>query len=280
MMRSLLFIVLIAGTAHADEAATSRAARSVHLAYKGDAGIAFYNELTVEESVNGSYFMACGFNRGYFGIQQLRDENTKVVIFSIWDPTKGDDPKAVGKDQQVEVLGSGEDVNVSRFGGEGTGAKSMWTYRWKIGVTYRFAVRASILENRTTYSAYFYHPEAAEWKHMATFRTQTEGKLLGGYYSFVEDFRRDGKSPNERRRARFGNGWMRLPDGKWTELTRATFTADATKLDNIDAGVVGKEFHLATGGDTTTTNKLRTLIERPPSGGEPIDFLREIDKPR
>jgi hypothetical protein len=71
-----------------------RAARSVHLAYVAPESTVFYNELTVEKSVPGSYSMACGFNHGYFGIQE-QGKGQKVVIFSVWDPTKGDTPGAV-----------------------------------------------------------------------------------------------------------------------------------------------------------------------------------------
>jgi hypothetical protein len=276
----LLATLLASATAAFSEEAAPRAARSVHLFYPAPASAAFYNELTVEASVNGSYFMACGFNRGYFGIQQLGSENKKVVIFSIWDPTKGDDPKAVPEEKRVDVLGSGEGVRVSRFGGEGTGGKSMWDYAWKVGATYRFLVRATVDGDATTYTAHFFVPERGNWQHMATFRTHTGGKPLGGYYSFVEDFHRDGKSPNEIRRARFGNGWIKPVDGEWKELREAKFTADGTKLDNIDAGVAGTEFYLATGGDTTTTNKLGSKLERPASGKPAPDPMREIDKPQ
>src|SRR5689334_13684713 len=69
-----------------------RAARSVHLSYPAPEGQFLYNEMVVEKSVNGSYFMACGWNTGYFGIQQLDGPDDKVVLFSVWDPTKGDDP--------------------------------------------------------------------------------------------------------------------------------------------------------------------------------------------
>ncbi|MGH7967361.1 MAG: DUF3472 domain-containing protein, partial [Limisphaerales bacterium] len=72
-----------------------RAARSVHLSYPAPEGKLFYNEVVVEKSVNGSYFMACGWNTGYFGIQQLDAPEDKVVLFSVWDPTKGDDPTAI-----------------------------------------------------------------------------------------------------------------------------------------------------------------------------------------
>jgi hypothetical protein len=37
-------------------------------------GDVFYNELTVERSTPGSYFMACGFTGGYLGIQDLPEE--------------------------------------------------------------------------------------------------------------------------------------------------------------------------------------------------------------
>ena len=59
-----------------------RAARSVHLGYVAADAAVFYNEMTVEKSVPGSYFMACGFSRGYFGIQELGNVK-KVVIFSV-----------------------------------------------------------------------------------------------------------------------------------------------------------------------------------------------------
>src|SRR5512147_93392 len=78
-----------------------RAARSVHLGFPAPAGELFYNETVVDQSVNGSYFMACGWNTGYFGIQQLNSPTNKVVLFSVWDPTAGDDPQAVKTEDRV-----------------------------------------------------------------------------------------------------------------------------------------------------------------------------------
>src|SRR5262245_44295012 len=89
-----------------------RAARSVHLNYPAPEGLLFYNEVVVEKSVNGSYFMACGWNTGYFGIQQLGMADDKIVLFSVWDPAKGDDPNAVKKEDQVEVLFEGEGARI------------------------------------------------------------------------------------------------------------------------------------------------------------------------
>src|SRR5262249_59696880 len=91
----LLCLALLVTGVEAGEVGEFRAARSVHLGYSAPEGLLFYNEVVVEKSVNGSYFMACGWNTGYFGIQQLDGSDDKVVLFSVWDPTKGDDPDAV-----------------------------------------------------------------------------------------------------------------------------------------------------------------------------------------
>lgn len=121
----LLILLISACNAFAADPPPPRAARSVHLGYSSPAPAAdaFYNELTVEQSVPGSYFMACGFNHGYFGIQE-KSRGEKIVIFSVWDPTKGNDAKAVPDEQRVEILHHDDDVEVKRFGGEGTGAQS------------------------------------------------------------------------------------------------------------------------------------------------------------
>ncbi len=279
MKAALPFFAAWLGVALALTAAEPKppsAARSVHLFYPAPPGTIFYNELTVQESQRGTYFMSCGFSQGYFGIQQIGAETNKVVIFSVWDPGDQNDPKSVATDQRVEVLHEGEGVNVSRFGGEGTGGKSMFPYQWKNGETYRFAVHAVTNENKTAYAAYFFLNDKKEWKHLATFRTRSNGKPLSGYYSFIEDFRRDGKSPHERRRAQFGNGWIKTVTGDWLELTKATFTADGTPLDNIDAAVRDKRFQLATGGDTIKTTPLPATITRAATGPKPVDLEKVI----
>ena len=241
------------------------AARSVHLIYPAPEGTLFYNEVTVEESVPGSYFMACGFARGYFGIQELGD-GSKRVLFSVWDPTKGDDPNAVQKTQQVEVLGQGEGVEVKRFGGEGTGGQSFWKYDWKIGHTYKLLVSSKVEGDRTTFTGYFFVPEQDRWQKMATFRTQTGGAPLKGLYSFVEDFRRDGKSAAQIRRARFGGGWLQTTGGDWVALRRARFSADGNTQLTINAGVTGNSFFLQNGEPTLNTTPLGTVMERPLEG--------------
>ena len=268
-------MVLVAASAIAAEPSPPRAARSVHLSYPAPEADAFYNELTVEKSVPGSYFMACGFRHGYFGIQEQTAQR-KVVLFSIWDPASGNDARNVPAEQRVEVLHQDADVTVKRFGGEGTGAQCFLKYDWQIGQTYRFLVRAEVEGDKTAYAAYFYLPQEKHWKHLATFRTRTGGERLKGFYSFVEDFRRDTKSAAEVRRAVFANAWVL--SGDWKPLLTARFTASNSQWEakeTIDCGVAGDGFYLQTGGDTTRNMKLNDQVERPPNKASPPDAPRE-----
>lgn len=252
------------GAVAAENPAPPRAARSVHLWYAAPDATIYYNEVTVRESVPGSYFCVAGFNHGYFGIQEKRNADEKVVIFSVWDPGNQDDPKIVPEDRRVEVVYQGEDVRIGRFGGEGTGGQSFFNYPWKMGETYRFLIKATVDGKKTAYAAYFYRNDVKQWKHLATFKTLSNGDSLKGFYSFVEDFRRDGKSVEQRRLAEYTNGWVKTVGGDWVSLTRARFTGDRTPLLNIDAGVVENGFFLATGGQTTNTTKLNASLTRSP----------------
>ena len=246
-----LAIIAGGGLAAAVAGETPRAARSVHWHFPAATGDVFYNEVTVAQSVNGSYFMACGWNTGYFGMQQLGSPTNKVVIFSVWDPTKGNDANQVPLAERVEVLHAGTGARIKRFGGEGTGGQCIWPYAWATNETCRFAVRAVVEGERTSYAGWFFDGHTQTWRHLATFRTRTGGKLMSGYYSFIEDFRRDGKSANEERRAQFGPSWVHDGKNGWTFLRQARFTASNSKWEapaNIDGGIAAGRFYLATGG--------------------------------
>lgn len=260
---SVLLMMAAASLAVAQEPA-QRACRSVHLWYSAPAGTAFFNQVTVEKSAAGSYFMACGFNHGYFGIQELGN-GKKIVLFSVWDPGRQNDPRSVAADRQVKVIAQGEGVRIKRFGGEGTGAQCQYDFDWKIGQTCQFLIEAKKDGEHTAYAAYFRPADQKEWKHLATFETLS-GKNLAGYYSFVEDFRRNRVSATQVHRARFGSGWIREENGQWIGLTQARFTGDSNPAMNIDAGANGGSFFLATGGDTKNDHtKLKQMIACDPS---------------
>ena len=266
-LRALLAVVTLAvlSAAFVDAGPERLACRMVHLWYRVEPSRAFYNEVTVEKSANGTYFATCGWDRGYFGIQELPD-GKKVVIFSVWDPAAGDDPAAVPPGKQVRMLYKDPKVRVGRFGNEGTGGQSFFDYDWKLQTTYRFFVTAKADgPDRTAYSGHFYLPEKKEWKHLVTFSTLTpKGELLRGHYSFIEDFLRNKVSVTQARKATFRNGWVKSAAGAWVSLGKAHFNADPSPPAlNIDAGPADSGFFLATGGATVnrTTRLLKTITQ-------------------
>ncbi len=214
--------------------------------------------------------MACGWNTGYFGIQELGD-GRKVALFSVWDPTREDDPGAVKDEDRVEVLHQGDGVRIKRFGGEGTGGQCMAPFPWEAGRTNRFCVRAHVEGDKTAYEGWLWHPETGTWHHLVTFGTRTGGLPLRGLYSFIEDFRRDGQSASEKRSAVFGDGWVRTLQDDWVPLLRARFTASGAAWearDTINAealqGPDSGWFRLETGGDIRPAYPLRTILTAAP----------------
>lgn len=252
-----------------------RNAASVHLGYPTpkDAKIEwFYNEVTVRAEPLSSYYMACGFKRGYFGIQ-VNSPTERRIIFSVWDSgNEAVSRSKVESEDRVTLLAKGENVIASDFGNEGTGGHSHLVYPWKINETYRFLLAAKPDGMHTTYSGYFYSPEKKQWMLIASFRAPKDGSYLRGLYSFNEDF--DGANGNKRRLAEFGNQWIKSAEGTWSELTTARFTHDPTgKEDRKDyaAGVVDGRFFLSNGGYVAEPIKMGDEIKRP-AGKQPVDI--------
>ena len=262
--------------ARADEPLAGIACRSVHLQYAASDAAVFYNEVKVERTAPGSFFMVCGFSRGYFGLQELAD-GKKLVIFSVWEPGDQNDPNEVTAERRVKTVYQGAKVRIGRFGNEGTGGQSFFDYEWKTGETNRCLVAAEFRNERTEYAAYFYLPEEKTWKHLATFSTLAEGDRLRGVYSFIEDFRRNRVSATQARSALFGPGWVRSADRRWAQLLQARFTADSNPAMNVNAAVAGERFYLATGGATSNTGaKIGERLSLPDNAAqEPPAIVRD-----
>lgn len=261
----LLILAAIPAFTRADERLKGIACRSVHLGYPAPEGTAFYNEVTIRKSAVGSYFMVCGWNTGYFGLQELGN-GKKLLIFSVWD-SQQNNPNAVKDDLRTKLLYKDDKVRVGRFGGEGTGGQSFFDYDWKIDETYRLMVTSRVAGERTEYTGWFFVPETKTWTRLITFSTVTGGKNLGGYYAFIEDFKRDRVSTTHVRLADFANGWVKTTRGEAVPLTKARFTADSNPVLNIDAHAEKSHFTLATGGDTENTGaKLREVMTLPEPG--------------
>ena len=175
---------------------------SVHLRYNPPTTsttpiMYFLNEVTVPwgQDVNGAYFMAAGFQGGYFGIQvnsEAGAEQERRILFSVWSDYKTDNPEEVPEDYKVKLIAAGPNVQVQDFGDEGTGQQSFLKYNWEAGVTYRFLIfGAPIDDNNTQFAAWFWMPSTLEWELIASFQKPKVSTHLTNLYSFSENFNPD-----------------------------------------------------------------------------------------
>ncbi|HLK27484.1 MAG TPA: DUF3472 domain-containing protein [Puia sp.] len=264
-----------------------RNAASVHLMYPlpdTTNVVGFYNELTVPKDADNlySYFMACGFARGYFGMQ-VNSATERRIIFSVWDAgNEAVDRNKVNDENKVKLFGKGENVIAEGFGNEGTGGHSHFVYNWKAGETYKFYVTAlpDSATNTTIYTGYFFIPESQKWKLIASFRAPKDAKYLTHLYSFLENFW--GVNGNLYRKANYNNQWIRTENGDWRELTEATFSCDATgkALDRLDfgGGMENNSLFLWNGGYANTNTKYGEKFTRTATNQKPvIDLYKNID---
>ena len=255
-----------------------RNAASVHLAYPVPKGVkvaAFYCEATGVEEPLWTFTMACGWHRGYFGMQ-INSPTERRIIFSVWD--SGGEPKDRGKvddDNRVTLIAKGQAVKTNAFGGEGTGGHSHLVYPWKTGVKQRFLVTAKPVDaTHTIYSGYYFHPDKKQWMLISSWKAPKEGRYMRSQHSFSENF--GGSNGHLQRKARYGNQWIRTAEGKWIELTAAKFSHDHTgRADRLDRfmGVEGGQFFLSHGGFVPGMTPYGRQFTRPETGKAPSDIV-------
>jgi hypothetical protein len=255
-----------------------RNAASVHLFYPVDSSIkveAFYCEVTALEDPIWTYYMACGWHRGYFGMQ-VNSPTERRIIFSVWDSgNEAVDRSKVGEEDRVKLMAKGEGVYAGDFGNEGTGGHSHRKYMWKTGEKQRFVVTAKPTDaTHTIYSGYYFQPDKKLWVLISSWKAPKDGGYLRGLYSFSENF--GGANGHLLRKALYGNQWIRTAEGRWIELTTATFSHDSTgKSDRLDRfmGVEDGQFFLSHGGFVPGFTKYGEKFTRPPAGKGPPEIV-------
>ena len=254
-----------------------RNAASVHLMYPVPDGAdveAFYCEVTAVEDPTTTFYMACGWHRGYFGMQ-VNSPTERRIIFSVWDSgNEAQDRKKVDDENRVKLMGKGEGVFTGDFGNEGTGGHSHLKTIWKSGEKQRFVVTAKPLDKSTIFSGFWFQPEKQKWMLISSWKAPKEGGWMRGVHSFSENF--GGNNGHLLRKARYGNQWIRTPDSKWMELTTAKFSHDPTgRSDRFDRfmGVENGEFFLSHGGFLDGFAKYGESFTRPANGQPPTDLI-------
>lgn len=254
-----------------------RNAASVHLLYPiaNDKHVeAFYCEVTAIEDPPMTFYMACGWHRGYLGMQ-VNSPQERRIIFSVWDSgNEAVDRTKVADDDRVKLLAKGDGVHAGDFGNEGTGGHSHLKYLWKTGTVQRFLVTAKPVDgSQAIFSGYWFHPEQQRWMLISSWRAPKEQGWLRHLHSFSENF--GGSNGHLLRKARFGNQWARTAEGDWIELTQASFSHDPTgNADRLDRwmGVEEGQFFLSHGGFVDGFTKYGEQMKRTPIGKPPGPF--------
>lgn len=255
-----------------------RNAASVHLAYAETRPMtnveAFYCEIRAVDDPLWTFYMACGWHRGYFGMQVISPTERRI-IFSVWDSgSEAVDRAKVADENRVTLVAKGEGVYSGDFGNEGTGGHSHLKYLWRTPELQRFMVTARpVSATQTIYSGFYYHPEKREWMLISSWKAPKEGGYMRGLHSFSENF--VGDNGHLRRKALFGNQWARTSDGVWHEVRTATFSHDPTgKADRLDRfmGVEHGQFFLSHGGFVPGFTPFGERFVRPPTAKPPEDL--------
>lgn len=241
-------------------------AASVHIGWplkRGEQVNWFYNEVKALEDPIHTFYMACGFRRGYFGMQ-VNSPTERRIIFSVWDSgEEAVDREKVSDDDKVILLGKGEGVTAHGFGNEGTGGHSHLKTMWKTGDRQRFLLKGTVRGDKTRYTGWWFSNEEKSWRLIASFLApKTKGIALNGLHSFSENFW--GTTGHLLRSAEFGPVWVMGKEGVWRNLPVGRFTHDGTGgKDRFDYDLTarGERLMLQHGGFVGSSPLIGTLLK-------------------
>lgn len=236
----------------------------------------YYSEINVpkENDVVGTFYMANGFQYGYFGIQ-VNSEVERRILFSVWSPYKTDDPTSIPKEFRIQLLKKGKGVTTGKFGNEGSGGQSFKVFNWKPDLNYKFLLKAvPFKDNTTNFTAYFYDPEVKKWNLIASFKRPKTQEYLKRFHSFLECF--IPKQGTIERKAFYKNQWVYNKEG-WHEINSFKFSADNTarKKNRLDyaGGVNNDAFYLKGFGFFNENSKIGAVFTKDKTNKPPqIDF--------
>jgi len=202
-------------------------------------------DFEVDSTALYTYYASMCWNNGYCGVQRGGAGFYKHVHYSLWDP----------EGMSSEVIWHDYNVVVRRFGGEGTGWKTMWNFRWKEHQRYRLAVKCRVSDS-TDYDAWFYDFEKNKWKHLAILRYP-----LRQYFTFLTSFLEDwaGTPENYRSYYLFNARARMASDSSWFDFSQARYNINGNN-PNCDGRVVNNKFFLETGGTINPTNGNGTVL--------------------
>eukprot|EP00928_Gymnodinium_smaydae_P069286 TRINITY_DN5271_c0_g1_i1.p1 TRINITY_DN5271_c0_g1~~TRINITY_DN5271_c0_g1_i1.p1 ORF type:complete len:408 (-),score=32.04 TRINITY_DN5271_c0_g1_i1:163-1386(-) len=216
----------------------------------------YYNQLTPTHTSADTYFAMVTHKYGYAGIQtasrRFGSGTYHQVICSTWDQPGG----------KARTTKCGGGVKCDGFGGEGTGARAIWQFKWKLNRRYAFLVRrrqvGSLIEN----TCWFHAAELSGrnpggWKHISTVTSGSQGLAFTGPGAFLEQWTY--KKSNEKRQGTYGppffstsssgGNWQQVSSGRFSSFVlQSRVKAGLVTKDYISAGTASTGAWMATGG--------------------------------
>ena len=163
-----------------------------------------------------TYYSTLNFNlgpRGGYGGIQYSAADHRNNIFSLWDIQDTTVPQCYA---EYAVPG----MNISGFGGEGTGLHSDYLMNWTPGVWYATVIRRwSLGDGRTRIGFFMYDFGAGKWTHYITMVTPEnnaylQGNKVGG---FLENW--NSAASMATRCGYYRNFWIMNADNVWSKPT-------------------------------------------------------------
>lgn len=214
----------------------------------------------------GTYWCTMGYwttgsTHGYGGLQWTPDNSVgpKNYIYSQWN------------DYSTNAYNDPA-TQVTTFGGEGTGVKSINNdplNQWETDYWHTTADRVWDEGNNTHFAYIVKNGKTGVWRHIMTWSTPETSLRFTGSYCFIEDWRGDG----EYRESQLRKGWNRLASSQnWTPLTTYKYKINSgdiqpggrsyNKRTNWCGGkktdATGEFFYMGAGGSTACTNNDNT----------------------
>ena len=194
--------------------------------------------------IRNTYVMSLGILSGYMGIQTIDEEFNRDfrhrVLFSMWDKGDTDKDHLLPDYLRSSSLDWASDVQINRFGGEGTGTQAIiYDAPWQCDNWVQFIATCrpeclrltvknadgqdTVIEhNSTLVTAWYKEAHETEWRYLATHRESGHNHYIRGWYSFLENFTDEGGDTY--RRAYYRNGFLHsLSDNRWYQRNKVGF---------------------------------------------------------
>lgn len=198
-----------------------------------------------------TYFCTMQWNAGregggYCGFQDSSSLG-KVFIFSIWDPRASNQP--------ITTNYVGDNTTVQKFGGEGTGLKSLNSaIGWNLNEWNTVVARRWDVGSRTHFGFWIRRGSQKKWYHMITMNYPVANVVFQGRTNaFLEDWSSTGRN---KRRFEMKDAYTRKLDGSWFSASQIRYTRNnegrsSNYTNRVDAGIVNDAFFMECGGNST-----------------------------